>query len=53
MNFIDYIILILAVAFVIDGYRKGIIISLASIAALILGIYIAVHFSNYLDTTLI
>jgi len=53
MNFIDYIILILAVAFIIDGYRNGIIISLASIAALILGIYIAVHFSNYLDTTLI
>jgi membrane protein required for colicin V production len=53
MNFIDYIILILAVAFIIDGYRNGIIISLASIAALILGIYIAVHFSNYLDATLI
>jgi len=52
MNFIDYVIIILAVLFVIDGYRKGIIISLASIAALILGIYIAVHFSNYLDATL-
>jgi membrane protein required for colicin V production len=52
LNFIDYIILVILVLFVIQGYRKGIIISLASIAALVLGIYIAVHFSNYLDATL-
>jgi len=52
MNFIDYIILVILVLFLIQGYRKGIIISLASIVALILGIYIAVHFSNYLDATL-
>ncbi len=52
MNYIDVIILVLAVAFAIDGYRKGIIIGLASIAALVLGIYMAVHFSNYLDATL-
>jgi membrane protein required for colicin V production len=53
LNFIDYIILIILVLFLIQGYRKGIIISLASIAALVLGIYIAVHFSNYLDATLL
>jgi len=52
LNFIDYIILVILVLFLIQGYRKGIIISLASIAALVLGIYIAVHFSNYLDSTL-
>lgn len=52
MNYIDFIIIILAVLFMISGYRKGIIISLASIAALILGIYAAVYFSNYLDATL-
>ncbi len=52
LNFIDYIILIILVLFLIQGYRKGIIIGLASIAALVLGIYIAVHFSNYLDATL-
>jgi membrane protein required for colicin V production len=52
LNFIDYIILIILVLFLIQGYRKGIIISLASVAALVLGIYIAVHFSNYLDATL-
>ena len=52
LNFIDYIILVILVLFLIQGYRKGIIIGLASIAALILGIYVAVHFSNYLDATL-
>ncbi|MDP1620717.1 MAG: CvpA family protein [Bacteroidales bacterium] len=52
LNFIDYIILVILALFVIQGYRKGIIISLASIAALVLGIYVAVHFSNYLDATL-
>ena len=52
LNFIDYIIIVLLALFLIQGYRKGIIIGLATIAALILGIYAAVHFSNYLDTTL-
>lgn len=52
MNFIDFIILVLILLLVILGYRKGIIISLAGIAALVLGIYAAVHFSNYLDATL-
>lgn len=52
MNYLDFIILILVLLFAINGYRKGIIISLASIAALVLGIYCAVFFSNYLDATL-
>ena len=52
LNYIDYIIIALLVLFIILGYRKGIIIGLATIAALILGIYAAVHFSNYLDATL-
>lgn len=52
MNFFDLIIIALIAIFVISGLRKGIIISLASLAALILGIWVAVHFSNYLDTTL-
>jgi membrane protein required for colicin V production len=53
LNYIDYIILVILVLFIIQGYRKGIIIGLATIAALILGIYMAVHFSNYLDATLV
>ena len=53
LNYIDYIILVILVFFLIQGYLKGIIISLATIAALVLGIYAAVHFSNYLDATLL
>jgi membrane protein required for colicin V production len=53
MNFLDLIILIILVLFAISGYRKGIIIGLATIFALILGIYIAVHFSNFLDALLL
>ncbi len=52
LNYIDYIILVILGLFIFQGYRKGIIIGLASIAALVLGIYAAVHFSNYLDATL-
>ena len=52
LNFIDYILLVILALFLIQGYRRGIIISLASVAALIIGIYVAVHFSNYLDATL-
>ena len=53
LNYIDYIILAILLLFMVLGYRKGIIIGLATIAALVLGIYIAVHFSNYLDATLV
>ena len=53
LNYIDYIVLVILVLFLIQGYRKGIIIGLATIAALVLGIYISVHFSNYLDATLL
>jgi membrane protein required for colicin V production len=52
MNFLDYILLIIVALFAILGYRKGIIVSLATVAALILGIYAAVNFSNYIDATL-
>jgi len=49
MTFIDFIILSFLVIFIIRGYQKGFIITLATFAALILGVYLAVHFSNYLD----
>lgn len=52
MNFLDYALLIIVTVFAILGYRKGIIVSLVSVAALVLGIYAAVNFSNYLDATL-
>jgi membrane protein required for colicin V production len=52
MNYLDIIILCLVALLVINGVRKGFIISLASLIALILGIYIAVHFSSYIEVVL-
>ena len=52
MNFFDVLILGFIVLFAINGFRKGFIISLASLAALVLGIYLAVHFSNYIQVLL-
>lgn len=53
MNWLDIIIICFAGLLVINGIRKGFIISLASLVALVLGIYAAVHFSNYLEGVLI
>jgi len=53
MNFLDLLILVFIIVFVILGYRKGFIISLATIVALILGVYLAVHFSNFMDKILL
>jgi membrane protein required for colicin V production len=46
MNYLDFIIGALVIISAITGYRKGLIHQLASLAALILGIYIAVKFSK-------
>ena len=53
MNFLDFLIFAFVGIFIIQGYRKGFIISLATFVALALGIYIAVHFSNLLDSILL
>ena len=52
MNYLDIIILALVALLVIYGAMKGFIISLASLIALVLGIYIAVNFSNYIEVVL-
>jgi len=52
MNFFDFLIAALIALLMINGFRKGIIISLASLAALVLGIWVAVHFSNLIDELL-
>jgi membrane protein required for colicin V production len=52
MNYLDIIILCLVALLVIHGAMKGFIISLASLIALVLGIYIAVNFSNYIEVVL-
>ncbi|MBE0649138.1 MAG: CvpA family protein [Bacteroidales bacterium] len=46
MQVIDIVILVFAALMVILGFRKGLIISLATLVALILGIYAAVYFSH-------
>lgn len=46
MNYLDIIIGILIILAAIHGYRKGFIHQLASLAALVLGIYLAVKFSQ-------
>jgi membrane protein required for colicin V production len=52
MNILDIIVLAILLLFVIQGIRKGFVISLATLVALVLGIWVAVHFSNYLDKVL-
>jgi len=47
MNFIDIIIIIPLLWFTYKGFTKGLIIELATLIAMLLGIYIAAHFSNY------
>ena len=50
MNFLDIIILVPVVWFVWQGFRRGLIIELATLAALILGIYTAIYFSGIAAT---
>ncbi len=50
MNFLDIIlIVILAVAF-IAGFRKGLIIELATLAALVLGVWAGFYFSDWVSS---
>ncbi len=53
MNFLDIILAIPIVLLAIAGYRKGLIKELASLAALILGIYFAIYFSDVVASYLI
>ncbi len=46
MNYIDIILFILLVLSAIGGFRKGLVVELASLAALILGIWGAIKFSG-------
>ena len=47
MNIIDIILIIPIIWFAYQGFKRGLIIELASLLALILGIYAALYFSNY------
>jgi membrane protein required for colicin V production len=49
MNWLDIILALPVLWFTFKGFRNGLIIELASLAALILGIFIALHFSFYAE----
>lgn len=46
INFLDILLAVLLFLFAWGGYKKGLIIEIASLAALILGIYFAYYFSG-------
>ncbi len=47
INLLDIIILIPLMMFAWNGYKKGLIIEVASLAALVIGLYMAFFFSDY------
>lgn len=47
VNFLDIIIIIPLLLFAWQGYKKGFIIEVATLAALILGLFFAFYFSDY------
>lgn len=47
MNYIDLVFAIILIIAAIQGFRKGLIVELASLAALILGIWGAIKFSDW------
>ena len=47
MNYIDIILIIPVIWFAYQGFKRGLVIELASLVALILGIYAAMYFSGY------
>lgn len=53
MNYIDIILGVLLIIAAIMGFRKGLVIEVASLAALVLGIWGAIHFSNITSDLLV
>jgi membrane protein required for colicin V production len=47
MNTLDIVILVVVALLTLYGLKKGFIVSLATLAGLLLGIYLAIHFSHY------
>src|SRR5512141_3166103 len=52
MNWLDIVILCILVLLVINGIRKGFILSLATLIALVLGIWAAIRFSWFVSSFL-
>lgn len=53
MNYIDIVLALLLIFSAINGFRKGLVVELASLAALILGIWGAIEFSDITSEFLI
>jgi membrane protein required for colicin V production len=53
MNYVDLILVILLVLSAINGFSKGFVEELAGLVALILGIWVAIHFSDIVGKFLI
>lgn len=53
MNYVDILILIPIIWFIYQGFKKGFIYELASLVALILGIYAALYFSGFAENFLV
>lgn len=49
MNVVDIILVVPLIWFLYIGFKKGLIVELSSLVALILGIYAALHFSSYAE----
>jgi len=47
MNYIDIILVIPIIWFAYQGFKRGVVIELTSLAALVLGIYAALYFSGF------
>lgn len=47
INLVDILILIPLMLFAWNGYKKGLIIEVASLAALVIGLYMAFYFSDF------
>ena len=52
MSILDLIIVVLIILGLIRGFMRGLFVEIASLAALIAGLYGAIHFSNYAATFL-
>lgn len=47
MGVLDFVILALLVFGLVNGFRNGLFVEVASLVALVAGVYGAIHFSNY------
>ena len=52
MNWLDIVIFCIIGFLFINGIRKGFILSLATLIALVLGIWVAIHYSSYISNFL-